>query len=202
MIRVGQGYDVHRLVADRPLVLGGVAIEHDKGLAGHSDADVLIHSLCDALLGAAGKGDIGQHFPDTDSSYRNIDSRILLRKVISLLKLDSWQLVNADLTVIAQAPKLAPHIAEELWQLLGNKNLLHETGMPTFKPEHLVRDTISYVIQINGKVRGKMDVLPGTTEDKIREMALEVENVKRTIDGKTILKVIVIPDKMVSIAIS
>ena len=123
MIRVGQGYDVHQLVADRPLVLGGVTIEHDKGLAGHSDADVLIHSLCDALLGAAGKGDIGQHFPDTDSSYRNIDSRILLRKVISLLKLDSWQLVNADLTVIAQAPKLAPHIAEMRRLLASDMNV-------------------------------------------------------------------------------
>lgn len=119
MIRVGQGYDVHQLVKDRPLVLGGVTIEHEKGLAGHSDADVLIHSLCDALLGAAGKGDIGQHFPDTDSSYRNIDSRILLRKVISLLLMDNWQLVNADLTIIAQAPKLAPHIPE-MRRLLSN----------------------------------------------------------------------------------
>ena len=119
MIRVGQGYDVHQLVKDRPLVLGGVTIEHERGLAGHSDADVLIHSLCDALLGAAGKGDIGQHFPDTDSSYRNIDSRILLRKVISLLLIDNWQLVNADLTIIAQAPKLAPHIPE-MRRLLTN----------------------------------------------------------------------------------
>ncbi len=112
MIRVGQGYDVHQLVEGRPLVLGGVTIQHNKGLAGHSDADVLVHSLCDALLGAAGKGDIGQHFPDTDSSYQNIDSRILLRKVMSLLQEDDWQLVNADLTIIAQAPKLAPHIPQ------------------------------------------------------------------------------------------
>ena len=112
MIRVGQGYDVHQLVEGRPLVLGGVTIQHNKGLAGHSDADVLVHSLCDALLGAAGKGDIGQHFPDTDSSYKNIDSRILLRKVMSLLQADDWQLVNADLTIIAQAPKLAPHIPQ------------------------------------------------------------------------------------------
>lgn len=112
MIRVGQGYDVHQLVEGRPLVLGGVTVDHNKGLAGHSDADVLVHSLCDALLGAAGKGDIGQHFPDTDSSYKNIDSRILLRKVMSLLQADDWQLVNADLTIIAQAPKLAPHIPQ------------------------------------------------------------------------------------------
>lgn len=112
MIRIGQGYDVHQLVTDRPLVLGGVTIEHDKGLAGHSDADVLVHSLCDALLGAAGKGDIGQHFPDTDSTYKNIDSRILLRQVIMQLQLDNWTLVNADLTIIAQKPKLAPYISQ------------------------------------------------------------------------------------------
>ena len=128
MIRIGQGYDVHQLVVDRPLVIGGVTIEHNKGLAGHSDADVLIHSLCDALLGAAGKGDIGQHFPDTDSSYQNIDSRILLRKVISLLLMDGWQVVNADLTVIAQAPKLAPHIPE-MRRLLANDMNIDETRL-------------------------------------------------------------------------
>jgi len=128
MIRIGQGYDVHQLVKDRPLVIGGVTIEHSKGLAGHSDADVLIHSLCDALLGAAGKGDIGQHFPDTDSSYQNIDSRILLRKVISLLLMDGWQVVNADLTVIAQKPKLAPHIPE-MRRLLANDMNIDETRL-------------------------------------------------------------------------
>ena len=128
MIRIGQGYDVHQLVMDRPLVIGGVTIEHSKGLAGHSDADVLIHSLCDALLGAAGKGDIGQHFPDTESSYQNIDSRILLRKVISLLLMDGWQVVNADLTVIAQKPKLAPHIPE-MRRLLANDMNIDETRL-------------------------------------------------------------------------
>ena len=128
MIRIGQGYDVHQLVVDRPLVIGGVTIEHIKGLAGHSDADVLIHSLCDALLGAAGKGDIGQHFPDTDSSYQNIDSRILLRKVMSLLLMDGWQVVNADLTVIAQKPKLAPHIPE-MRRLLANDMNIDETRL-------------------------------------------------------------------------
>lgn len=128
MIRIGQGYDVHQLVVDRPLVIGGVTIEHSKGLAGHSDADVLIHSLCDALLGAAGKGDIGQHFPDTDSSYQNIDSRILLRKVMSLLLMDGWQVVNADLTVIAQKPKLAPHIPE-MRRLLANDMNVDETRL-------------------------------------------------------------------------
>ena len=110
MIRVGQGYDVHSLVVGRPLVLGGVHIEHEKGLAGHSDADVLIHSLCDALLGAAGRGDIGQHFPDTDSEYQGIDSRKLLRHVMTLLTAEDWSVVNADLTIIAQAPRLAAYL--------------------------------------------------------------------------------------------
>lgn len=119
MIRIGHGYDVHKLVDGRPLVLGGVRIEYGKGLAGHSDADVLIHSLCDALIGAAGKGDIGQHFPDTDDSYHNIDSRILLREVISLLLQDGWKLVNADMTIIAQAPKMAPHIPD-MYSLLAD----------------------------------------------------------------------------------
>ncbi|MEA1891067.1 MAG: 2-C-methyl-D-erythritol 2,4-cyclodiphosphate synthase, partial [Pseudomonadota bacterium] len=123
MIRIGQGYDVHRLVEDRPLVLGGVTIEHAKGLAGHSDADVLIHSLCDALIGAAGEGDIGRHFPDTDSSYHNIDSRVLLRKVVTMLKDDDWKIVNADLTIIAQAPKMAPHIPEMCSLLAADMNI-------------------------------------------------------------------------------
>lgn len=112
MIRIGQGYDVHKLVDDLPLVLGGVAIEYEKGLAGHSDADVLIHSLCDALIGAAGKGDIGRYFPDTDNRYHNIDSRVLLCKVVSMLEKNDWKIVNADLTIIAQAPKMTPHIPE------------------------------------------------------------------------------------------
>jgi 2-C-methyl-D-erythritol 2,4-cyclodiphosphate synthase len=108
--RVGQGYDVHRLVADRPLILAGVNIPHTLGLAGHSDADVAIHALCDALLGAAGLGDIGHHFPDTDSRYAEIDSRILLRDVMQKLRSQDWILGNADLTIIAQAPRLAAHI--------------------------------------------------------------------------------------------
>ena len=91
MIRIGQGFDVHQLVVDRPLVLGGVSIDYEKGLAGHSDADVLIHSLCDALLGAMGKGDIGQHFPDTDSNFKGIDSRLLLRRVMDMMQSGSWQ---------------------------------------------------------------------------------------------------------------
>jgi len=109
-MRVGQGFDVHALVAGRKLIIGGVEIAHDRGLEGHSDADVLLHAICDALIGAAGLGDIGTHFPDTDPRYRGIDSRILLRDVGSLLLTHGWQIVNIDSTVIAQAPRLAPHI--------------------------------------------------------------------------------------------
>jgi 2-C-methyl-D-erythritol 2,4-cyclodiphosphate synthase len=109
-MRIGQGYDVHALVAGRKLVLGGVEIPYAKGLAGHSDADVLLHAICDACLGAAGLGDLGRHFPDTDPRYKGIDSRDLLRHVESLLDERGWRLENLDSTIIAQAPKLAPHI--------------------------------------------------------------------------------------------
>lgn len=110
MIRVGQGYDVHPLVSGRKLVLGGVTIPHAKGLDGHSDADALIHAVCDACLGAAALGDIGKHFPDSDGQYRNIDSRVLLRRVREALDQAGWRVGNVDATVIAQAPRLAPHI--------------------------------------------------------------------------------------------
>ena len=110
MIRIGHGYDAHRLAAGAKLVLGGVAIEFDRGLAAHSDGDVLIHALCDALLGAAGLGDIGRHFPDTNPELAGIDSRILLRRVAALLDERGFRVVNADVTVIAQAPRLAPHL--------------------------------------------------------------------------------------------
>ena len=109
-MRIGHGFDVHRLVAGRPLVLGGVTIGHPRGLLGHSDADVLIHAICDALLGAGGLGDIGRHFPDTDPQYKNADSRELLRRVRLLLAERGYEPQNVDATVVAQAPKLAPHI--------------------------------------------------------------------------------------------
>jgi len=112
MPRVGIGYDVHRLVPDRALVLGGVTIPHTLGLLGHSDADVLIHAIMDALLGAAGLGDIGQHFPDTDAQYRGISSLILLEAVASKLQAAGFAPVNIDAVVVAEAPKLAPHLAE------------------------------------------------------------------------------------------
>jgi 2-C-methyl-D-erythritol 2,4-cyclodiphosphate synthase len=110
MMRIGHGYDVHQLVAGRDLVLGGVKIPHAKGLLGHSDADVLLHAICDACLGAAGLGDLGRHFPDTDPRYRGIDSRELLRHVEALLDERGWRLENVDSTIIAQLPRLAPHI--------------------------------------------------------------------------------------------
>ena len=109
--RVGTGFDVHALVENRPLILAGVQIPYEKGLLGHSDADVALHALMDALLGAAGKGDIGKHFPDTDAKYEGADSRRLLRVVVEMLRQDGWQVNNADVTIIAQRPKLAPFIA-------------------------------------------------------------------------------------------
>ena len=108
-MKVGQGFDVHALVPGRRLVIGGVAIPHDKGLAGHSDADVLLHAICDALLGAAALGDIGRHFPDTDAAYAGADSRALLREVRK--KIEHFRILNVDATILAEAPRMAPHIA-------------------------------------------------------------------------------------------
>ena len=109
-MRIGQGFDIHALVAGRKLIIGGVEIPYDRGLAGHSDADVLLHAICDALIGAAGIGDIGTHFPDTDPQYRGADSRVLLRAVKALLAAKGLRVVNVDTTIIAQAPKMAPHV--------------------------------------------------------------------------------------------
>ena len=110
-IRVGHGFDVHAFAEHRKLIIGGVDIPYELGLAGHSDADVLLHAICDALLGAAGLGDIGRHFPDTDAAFAGIDSRILLRHVAEQLQQRGWRVGNVDATIIAQAPKMAPHIA-------------------------------------------------------------------------------------------
>lgn len=109
-MRIGQGYDVHQLVAGRKLIIGGVEIPYEKGLLGHSDADVLLHAICDALLGAAALGDIGRHFSDADAKYKNIDSRILLREALHLVREQGYRVGNVDATIIAQAPKMAPHI--------------------------------------------------------------------------------------------
>ena len=109
-MRIGHGYDVHRLVAGRKLIIGGIDIPYDKGLLGHSDADVLTHALMDSMLGAAGLGDIGRHFPDSSAEFKDISSLILLKRCVKLLDNVGYTLVNADITVIAQAPKLAKHI--------------------------------------------------------------------------------------------
>ncbi|GJL75100.1 2-C-methyl-D-erythritol 2,4-cyclodiphosphate synthase [Nitrosomonas sp.] len=134
-IRIGQGSDVHRLVENRKLIIGGVAIPHEKGLLGHSDADVLLHALCDALLGAAALGDIGKHFSDTDAQYENIDSRVLLRNVYQLLQTHGCEVINIDATITAQAPKMAPHIpamisniAQDLSMSEGNINIKAKTA--------------------------------------------------------------------------
>lgn len=123
-MRIGHGYDVHKLTEGRPLILGGVKIPYEKGLLGHSDADVLLHAVCDALLGAAALGDIGRHFPDSDNAYKNINSRILLKKTASLIKEKGFKAVNIDATVIAQRPKLAPFIPDMA------KNIAEDCGLP------------------------------------------------------------------------
>jgi len=123
-MRIGQGFDAHALKAGRKLVLGGVTIPHDKGLDGHSDADVLLHAICDACLGAAGLGDIGHHFPETDQQYKDIDSRILLRRVQASIRETGWQVGNIDATIIAQAPRLAPHVPAM------QENIAHDLQIP------------------------------------------------------------------------
>ena len=115
-MKIGQGYDVHPLVAGRKLVIGGVEIAYHKGLQGHSDADVLLHAICDALLGAAGLGDIGRHYPDSDPQYSEIDSRMLLRDVAKKLAALKLKVVNVDATIIAEAPRMAPHMP----RMIGN----------------------------------------------------------------------------------
>lgn len=125
MMRIGHGYDVHQLVSGRDLILGGVKISHPKGLLGHSDADVLLHAICDACLGAAALGDIGQHFPDSDPRYKNIDSRDLLRHVEALLDERGWRVENLDCTLVAQAPKLSAHFPAMI------ENIAADLGLET-----------------------------------------------------------------------
>jgi 2-C-methyl-D-erythritol 2,4-cyclodiphosphate synthase len=110
MIRVGQGYDVHRFNDGNHIMLGGVKIPYEQGLEAHSDGDVVLHAICDALLGAAALGDIGKHFPDTDPEFKGADSRVLLRHVYTIVQAQGYRLGNADITIVAQAPKMAPHI--------------------------------------------------------------------------------------------
>ncbi|HKK15320.1 MAG TPA: 2-C-methyl-D-erythritol 2,4-cyclodiphosphate synthase [Gammaproteobacteria bacterium] len=123
-MRIGHGYDAHTFAEGRPLVLGGVTIPHSHGLAAHSDGDAVIHALCDALLGAAALGDIGSYFPDTDDSYSNIDSRVLLRRVVTLLQEQNLSIVNFDVTILAQSPKMAPFLSAM------KANLSQDTATP------------------------------------------------------------------------
>lgn len=130
MFRIGQGFDVHQLISGRPLIIGGIEIPYEKGLLGHSDADVLLHTIADACLGAIGEGDIGKHFPDTDEAFKDADSAKLLQHVWRIVKEKGYELVNADCTIMAQQPKMAPHIqamqariAELLETEQGNVNV-------------------------------------------------------------------------------
>ncbi len=122
-IRVGQGFDIHALVENRPLIIGGVFIPHTHGLDGHSDADVLLHAVTDAVLGAAALGDIGRHFPDTDIRYKGADSRALLRAAMSLVREAGWEIINLDATIHAQAPKMGPHTPEMVANLSADLGL-------------------------------------------------------------------------------
>lgn len=121
-IRIGQGFDVHQLAENRKLIIGGVTIPYEKGLLGHSDADVLLHAICDALIGAAALGDIGKHFSDTDPRYKNIDSRVLLREVNRLLLENDFVILNIDATIITQAPKMAPYIQQMVANIAHDLN--------------------------------------------------------------------------------
>ncbi len=137
-IRIGQGYDIHQLVTDRKLIIGGITIPHDKGLKGHSDADVLLHAICDALIGAAALGDIGKHFSDVDARFKDIDSRILIRNVFDLLNKNNFQIINIDSTIIAQAPKMAPHIPGMINNIAQDLNLLpQQINIKAKTAEHL-----------------------------------------------------------------
>ena len=122
-MRIGHGYDVHKFAENRDLVIGGMKIPYEKGLLGHSDADVLLHAICDALLGAAALGDIGKHFPDTSDEFEGIGSRILLKKTVSLLKENGYKIGNIDATVIAQKPKMAPYIDKMRENIAGDCNI-------------------------------------------------------------------------------
>jgi 2-C-methyl-D-erythritol 2,4-cyclodiphosphate synthase len=136
--RVGQGFDVHALVTGRPLIIGGVTIPHTHGLQGHSDADVLLHAVTDALLGAAGLGDIGRHFPDTDPTYRGADSRVLLRDAVAKVRAAGWVPVNIDATVHAQAPKIGPHAAAMVANIAADVGVgVGEVNVKAKTNEHL-----------------------------------------------------------------
>lgn len=126
-MRIGQGFDVHQLVEGRKLIIGGVEIPYGKGLLGHSDADVLLHAICDALLGAVALGDIGRHFSDSDAKFKGIDSRILLREVLHMVREQGYRVGNVDATIIAQAPKMAPHIPQMVAHIAADLRVEKDT---------------------------------------------------------------------------
>jgi len=132
MMRIGQGFDVHQLVAGRPCIVGGVQIPYEKGLLGHSDADVLLHAITDALLGAVGEGDIGRHFPDTDPAFKDADSVQLMRHVWGIVKAKGYKLGNVDATIIAQAPKMAPYIPQ-MRELIARELEAEDAGQVNVK---------------------------------------------------------------------
>jgi 2-C-methyl-D-erythritol 2,4-cyclodiphosphate synthase len=141
MFRIGQGYDVHQLVENRPLIIGGITIPFDKGLLGHSDADVLLHAVADACLGAIGEGDIGRHFPDTDQAFKDADSGKLLQHVWNLVKERGYELVNADCTIIAQKPKMAPFVPA----MKENVASLLETGLENINVKATTTEKLGFV---------------------------------------------------------
>jgi len=161
-MRIGQGFDVHQLVDGRPLIIGGVTIPYEKGLLGHSDADVLLHAICDALLGAAALGDIGKHFSDSDPRYKNIDSRVLLRSVYTLLENNGYKLINIDATIITQAPKMAPHIpamamniAQDLKTHVSNINIKAKTAEhlgAIGRQEGIVAEVVCLIDRMENKI--------------------------------------------------
>lgn len=137
-MRIGQGYDVHRLVENRKLIIGGIEIPYEKGLLGHSDADVLVHAIMDSLLGACALGDIGKHFPDNDSEYKNADSIELLKKVCELVKNNGYEIANIDSTVIAQSPKLSPYIDKMRENIASACNInINQVSVKATTEEHL-----------------------------------------------------------------
>jgi 2-C-methyl-D-erythritol 2,4-cyclodiphosphate synthase len=160
MIRIGQGCDIHALVPGRPLVIGGVTIPHHAGLLGHSDADVLLHAITDALLGAAALGDIGRHFPDSDPRYRGADSRLLLRATVALLAQAGWRVGNVDATISAQAPKMAPwipqmiaHLAADLQVAEGCVNVKAKTAERlgfVGRGEGIAADAVALILRDGG----------------------------------------------------
>jgi 2-C-methyl-D-erythritol 2,4-cyclodiphosphate synthase len=137
-LRIGQGYDVHRLVENRKLIIGGIEIPYEKGLLGHSDADVLVHAIMDSLLGACALGDIGKHFPDNDSEYKNANSIELLKKVCELVKNNGYEIANIDSTVIAQSPKLSPYIDKMRENIASACNInINQVSVKATTEEHL-----------------------------------------------------------------